>query len=493
VTRGVLRVGAGLVALGCHSGELLELPAAPASAGSTGGNVAPGVLEPLRDSPVQALGLGVGFTCALLTGGALKCWGSDQYGVLGVDPVLENISDPSRIGPIDFGTARRVVQLSVGWHHVCVLFEDARARCWGHNDSGQLGRGTTDDYGDDEGETLAALADLPLERVIGISAGVSNTCVLLRSGEGMSGSVHCFGSDVDGGVGDESGEDFGDDEPISALRPVNLPEPVSQVAAGDMLGCARLLSGPVQCWGSNKFGTLGIGATPCNIADERVCAGMQGLRTNLPVLGLSGRFVTSVQVNQAHACALDNQGELLCWGRNDESRAGYPQAIHGLVLPQTPGPLSLGAGVHVVSPALGMRHGCALDTVGSIRCWGEAGPQLGYGMAQQDGVAGIGGTEQPSAQYEQMPYQGVVQLGDTDDVPGNDLALRLYSGGRHNCAILSGGRVRCWGSNASGELGYGDFSQIGDIGDEGSPATEYERLNHYDVCVVPSFTSACSN
>jgi alpha-tubulin suppressor-like RCC1 family protein len=493
VIREVLRAGAGLLALACHSGELRELPPAPASESSPNGDGPLGVLEPLSDSPVQALGLGVGFTCALLTGGAVKCWGSDQYGALGVDPVPEDISDPSRIGPIDFGTIRRVVQLSVGWHHVCVLFEDARARCWGHNDSGQLGQGNTEDYGDDGSETLDVLADLPLERVIGISAGVSNTCVMLRSGEGLAGSVHCFGSDVDGGVGDEGGEDFGDDEPLTALRPVNLAEPVSQVAAGDLLGCARLLSGAVQCWGSNKFGSLGIGETRCNIADERVCAGMQGLRSNLPVLGLSGHFITALQVNQAHACALDNQGELLCWGRNDESRAGYPHAIHGTLLPQTPGPVSLGAAVRVVSPGLGMRHGCALDTTGSVRCWGEAGPQLGYGMAQQDGVAGIGGTEQPSAQYAQMPNQGVVQLGDTDDIPGTDLALRLYSGGRHNCVILTGGRVRCWGSNGSGELGYGDFSQIGDIGDQGSPAAEYERLNRYDVCVVPSLTSACSN
>jgi alpha-tubulin suppressor-like RCC1 family protein len=485
--------GTGLLLWACHPGQLLDLPPAPATPGSTSGAGLLGISEPLGDSPVQALSLGVGFTCALLSGGAVKCWGSDRYGALGVDAVPEDISDPRGIGVIDFGTTRRVVQLSAGWHHVCVLFEHARARCWGRNDSGQLGQGNTEDYGDDEGETLDVLPDLPLERVIGISAGVSNTCVMLRAGEGLSGSVHCFGSDVDGGVGDEAEGGFGDDEPVSALRPVNLSEPVSQVAAGDLLGCARLLSGAVQCWGSNKFRSLGIGETSCNIADERVCAGMQGLRSNLPVLGLSGHIITSVQVNQAHACALDNQGELWCWGRNDESRAGYPQAIHGALLAQTPGPVSLGTGVRVISLGLGIRHGCALDTVGSVRCWGEAGPQLGYGMAQQDGVAGIGGTEQPSAQYAQMPNQGVVQLGDADDVPGNDVALRLYSGGRHNCVILSGGRVRCWGSNGSGELGYGDFSQIGDIGDDGSPAAEYERLNRYDVCVVPSLTSACSN
>jgi alpha-tubulin suppressor-like RCC1 family protein len=474
----------------CHSGEPLDLPPMPLlAAGADVPLVGP---EPLADSPVQALALGVGYTCALLTGGAVKCWGSDQYGVLGLDGMPADVGDPSRIEPIDLGTTSKVVQLSAGWHHVCVLFENAHARCWGNNDSGQLGQGNTETYGDDPEEALAQLPDIPLERVIAVSAGVSNTCVIVRSGELLAGTVHCFGSDVDGGLGDAAAGNFGDDEPVSVERPVSLPELATQVAAGDMLGCARLQSGAVHCWGSNKFRSLGIGETTCNIGDERSCEGMQERRADRPVQGLSPRFITSVQANQGHACALDNQGELLCWGRNDQSRAGYPHAVQGVLLAQVPGAVSLGSGVSVVAVGLGVRHGCALDSGGRVRCWGEAGPQLGYGMEQQDDRAGVGGTQQPSEQYEQMVDRGVVQLGDTDEVPGNDLALRLYSGGQHNCVILSAGRVRCWGHDASGELGYGDYSAIGDIGDEVSPGAEYERSGLYDVCVLPSLKSACS-
>jgi alpha-tubulin suppressor-like RCC1 family protein len=176
---------------------------------------------------------------------------------------------------------------------------------------------------------------------------------------------------------------------------------------------------------------------------------------------------------------------LRCWGRNDQSRAGYPEVSAGNTLSVPPGPVELGAGVSVLSFGLGIRHGCALDTRGAIRCWGEAGPQLGYGMTQKDGMAGIGGTLTPAEQYALMPDQGVVQLGAASAAEGNPRAQRVFSGGSHNCAILASGSVRCWGHNESGQLGYGDFAKIGQIGESRTPSLDYQRLNQADVCVVP--------
>ncbi len=487
-TFGVARAAVLLCA--CHAAEPIALPPAPGAAAD------PSQMDEPLPGAVQSLGLGMGYSCALTREGGVKCWGSDEYGVLGQDTLPRDISDPSSVGPLQFGDARRVLQLSAGWYHVCVLFDDGHARCWGRNERGQLGRGDTEDYGDDAGETLDALSDIPLERVIQISAGVSNTCALVRAGQGLEGTVHCFGSDVDGAIGDTRAGDFGDDEPVDALRPAALMENATQVLAGDAVNCARLSSGAVQCWGSNAFGTLGIGPDPCSVSEQGVCARSRSSSIDDPVKNLVGRFITGLELNQAHACALDNRGELSCWGRNDQSRAGYPHTIYGNVLRAPPGRVSLGAEVHVISVGLGTRHGCALDTQGDVRCWGEAGPQLGYAMPRQDGVAGVGGTEEPSQQYALMDHQGVVQLGDTDAEPGPDRALRSFSGGQHNCAIMASGAVRCWGRNGSGELGYGDFSVIGDIGGEQSPADAYDRLQRYDVCITgqrSSLTTSCAN
>ncbi|HEU4582107.1 MAG TPA: hypothetical protein VFS67_27815 [Polyangiaceae bacterium] len=455
---------------------------------------------PLRGAPVQALALGSQYSCALLSGGAVKCWGSDEYGVLGRDGPRQDVADPSSIEPIDFGTSRRVVHISAGWHHACVLFDDGKARCWGHNDRGQLGRQSRDDYGDDPDESLSIEEDLPLDHILDISAGVSNTCVIRAPEAASVGDVHCWGSDTNGGIGDANSGDFGDDEPLTALRPVPLDgERARSVVAGDSLGCALLERGDVRCWGNNSWGTLGTG-TPCNIGDERVCEGTTEPRPIRSVQGLGESFIAALQLNQAHACALDNTGAFWCWGRNDQSRAGYPEASVGATLRQTPGRVNLGPDVSVVQLGLGTRHGCALDARGNVRCWGEAGPQLGYGLSQRDGIAGIGGTLEPGEQYAQMVGGGVVQLVSAAEAASADGAPRvaqLFVGGFHACAILERAGayagLRCWGHNELGELGYGSYERVGNIGASDSPAREYEqRLDHPDVCLVRSADGPCA-
>lgn len=467
-------------------------------------------LLPLPGSPVVELALGLRYSCALLDGGALKCWGSDEFGVLGRDGPRQDIADPSTIDAIDFGTDRRIVRVTAGWHHACVLFEDGRARCWGRNDRGQLGLGNTADYGDDPEESLSSAADLPLSNIIDLSAGVSNTCAIVAPAGARAGSVHCWGSDTSGGIGDRAAGGFGDDEPLTALRPVSLDEGqlARAVMAGDSLGCA-LVGEAVRCWGSNAWGTLGTG-TRCNTGDERTCDGTTEPRPIRDVQGLSGAdFISSLALNQAHACALDNQGALWCWGRNDQSRAGYPEASVGATLRQPPGPVNLGAGVRVVSVGLGVRHGCALDARGDVRCWGEAGPQLGYGQPQSDGVAGVGGTLEPGVQYAQMPRGGSVELAASEPATaeGGTLApaqggaaVRVHQlavGGFHACVLLeSSGAfagVRCWGQNLRGELGYGSYEQVGDIGGAAAPAREYaQRLDHPDVCLLRTSSGPCA-
>ena len=466
----------------CHTDEPLSLPKDRPDASDP--TLARSAALP---GAVQSLALGAASTCALLSDGSVKCWGSDEYGVLGRDTARQDIGDPGSIGPIDFGTSREVRAISAGWHHVCVLFEDARARCWGRNDRGQLGHGNTEDYGDDPGETLNVLPDLPLEHILAISAGVSNTCAIVAA-SGAAGAVHCWGSDIGGGIGDTGSGDFGDDEPIDASRAVPLPDWATAVAAGDGVNCALLLDASVRCWGSNAFGTRGIGDAICSGSTDASCSGSTELRA---VEQLGEQFVHSIQLNQADACALDNRGDLRCWGRNDQSRAGYPEVRAGSTLSITPGPVELGAGVSVLSFGLGIRHGCAVDTRGAIRCWGEAGPQLGYGMVQKDGAAGIGGTLTPAEQYAGMPDQGVVQLGAMGDTSGSLSALRVFSGGSHNCAILAQGNVRCWGHNESGQLGYGAFAQVGHIGELRTPSLDYQRLNQADVCIGLAASGGC--
>ncbi len=461
----LVAVGAGA----CHEGEPFVLQgedqACESACGSSGDT---------RD-----VALGVGYACALRSNGSLKCWGNNEYGVLGPG-VADVQGDASKAGHLDWGDAGRVVQFSAGWHHACALFDSQRARCWGRNDDGQLGLGTTDNYGDDDGETLALLKDVPLEGIASISAGVHSTCAIVGPAIEAPGRVHCWGRDQSGSLGDKRAGDFGDDEPIDGSRPVELPADAVSVAVGADVACALLVGGAVHCWGDNWAGTLGIGLE-CNLGDELPCVGGLGSKADIPVSGLENRSLVRLALNQTSACVLDNSGALLCWGRNSQSRLGYPEGIVGSTLGEPPGEVNLGNDVVLTRLAVGVRHSCVLDTGGRVRCFGERGPALGYGMESQPGAAGIGGIQSPAEAYALRDDSGIVDLGDFDEDKGPDRAVRIAAGANTTCALMINGDLRCWGENTSGELGYGDPTLVQAIGERGSPADDYGRLGRPDV------------
>jgi alpha-tubulin suppressor-like RCC1 family protein len=96
-------------------------------------------------------------------------------------------------------------------------------------------------------------------------------------------------------------------------------------------------------------------------------------------------------------------------------------------------------------------HGCAILDNGTVRCWGYAGAgQLGYGNPNH-----IGDDETPGS-------VGPVSLGTGRTARAITTALG------HTCALLDNGAVRCWGWGASGRLGYGHTSNIGDDETPGS-------------------------
>ena len=89
----------------------------------------------------------------------------------------------------------------------------------------------------------------------------------------------------------------------------------------------------------------------------------------------------------------------------------------------------------------GASHNCAALASGNVRCWGEGMfGKLGYGNTNN-----IGDNETPSL-----------------DVPIGAPVAKIAAGTFHTCAILTTGDVRCWGSGASGRLGYGNTNHIGD-------------------------------
>jgi alpha-tubulin suppressor-like RCC1 family protein len=166
-----------------------------------------------RLAPVQALGLtsgvasifaGGNHTCAVTTAGAAKCWGSNANGEVGDN------STTQRLVPTDVSTlSSGVAAITTGARHTCARTTGGAAKCWGSNDSGQIGDGTGANR-----RTPRDVLNLSTG-VIGISAGGSHSCATLSSG-----FVQCWGLNSTGQLGD--GTTVNHNTPAPAVFP-NVP------------------------------------------------------------------------------------------------------------------------------------------------------------------------------------------------------------------------------------------------------------------------------
>jgi alpha-tubulin suppressor-like RCC1 family protein len=113
-------------------------------------------------SVVTAVAVGEAHSCALFGNSTVKCWGANTAGQLGYGDTLTRGTNPSDMGnnlpTIDFGQGIRAI--SAAGHHTCVLFNYGVVKCWGSNQYGELGLGDTNNRGDEPGEMGDALPEV---------------------------------------------------------------------------------------------------------------------------------------------------------------------------------------------------------------------------------------------------------------------------------------------------------------------------------------------
>lgn len=193
-------------------------------------------------------------------------------------------------------------------------------------------------------------------------------------------------------------------------------DPVTQIALGAAHSCLVRASGAVECWGGNAWGQLGDGTTTPHAAPARV-------------VGLPGGAAL-VAVGGAHTCARRLQGDVWCWGRNDEGQLGDG----ALVDRPSPAPTRLSEPIEDL--VAGRASTCALSAQGRVWCWGANGEGQ---LARPAGSAVSGAT--PQAVAAASGAEGLALSSD------------------HACALMPGGRALCWGGNAFGQAGPGPSVQ----------------------------------
>ena len=185
------------------------------------------------------------------------------------------------------------------------------------------------------------------------------------------------------------------------------------VSTGVAHTCATTRAGGVRCWGMNASGELGAGTL---------------FERSVPIRVAGISPIEEVAAGGGHTCARTSAGGVECWGANSAGQLGNGTRL----VSATPTPISGLPGM-ALSLAAGDRHSCALTMTGAVRCWGanDAG-QLGDGTLLDRGRA--------------VEIQGV---------PSSQ--VRITAGENHTCALSAEGAVRCWGKNASGQIGDGTF------------------------------------
>ena len=193
-----------------------------------------------------SLALGQGFTCALLDDGSIKCWGADDEGQRGDGGGSgSDISSPPS-SAISLPAGRTAKQISAGEFHVCALLDDASVVCWGKNAEGQLGDGSTTD----RQAPVATSSFGSGHSVAHLSAGYDHTCALLTDG-----GVRCWGSNNNGQLGDGTSTDR--TTPPSSDINLGSGYTAIGISSGGGHTCAMLNDGDMKCWGARGGGQVG--------------------------------------------------------------------------------------------------------------------------------------------------------------------------------------------------------------------------------------------
>jgi alpha-tubulin suppressor-like RCC1 family protein len=360
------------------------------------------------DSPhFVSVTVGADHVCALTDGGDVYCWGSNEFGQLGIGSADKTPhTKPERvIGNIRFTT------IAAGLTHTCGLVRGGEVFCWGANDSAQLGDGTIKN----NPLPIRVAGDLKFKA---IGPGGTHTCAVAVDGVG-----YCWGGNWHGqlGVGNRDGD-------AAAPCCYRVPTPIrtdirfTSVVAGGIDSCGVAIDGKAYCWGSPQEGRLGTGA-----AD----AANKSADKTVPIAVVGDVAFKNVIPRAFHTCGLSSTDGVFCWGGNIfEMESAVPRRI--------------GPSTEFVTVSTGLIHDCALSRDGTAYCWGQNGNgQIGDGTTH--------GAAMPQRVATDRRFSAITAGGNVFVAQPGDVAMWGFT-----CALAKDGEsISCWGDNRHGALGNG--------------------------------------
>ncbi|WP_415061431.1 Calx-beta domain-containing protein [Bdellovibrio sp.] len=221
-------------------------------------------------------------TCAKDASDAIKCWGDNTNGQLGLG------DNTQRNQPVVVG--KSFFDLKLGKNFTCGIDDFYQVYCWGDNSKGQMGDGTA------ALEYKTPNLALGLSNAVDLVAGSEHACMTKNDG-----SVLCWGANAYSQLGDGTTANRNTAVTVSGLSGV------IGLSAGQEHTCALKNTGQAQCWGDNYYGQLAIGPS--------------GTQTAPQTIPLVNDFV-GLGAGRQHTCGIRAGGFIGCSGDNSSGQLG---------------------------------------------------------------------------------------------------------------------------------------------------------------------------
>ena len=309
-------------------------------------------------------------TCALLDNGSVMCWGDNEYGQLGDGTTTDSLTPTWT----RFDASSTVIGLSAGEHQTCALLGNGSVACWGYGGNGRLGNGGTDNA------HLPVHVDLPqASRTVELSTRTGHTCALLENG-----TVYCWGLNAN--------RQLGDGTTIDRTTPVHAStfgdHGIVHLASGSAYTCALTHRREIICVGS---GTLPEGPavyTPPEPRGRFILghASTKHLITNgwgnLTVTTSINATGVTLEASRIHIAPNASVGVMLDWAMADGSGRSLTGRMlfdgHRITTAQRQVEswvsdlkyLDAASDVPAHSIAMGRGHACTVLEDETARCWG---------------------------------------------------------------------------------------------------------------------------
>ena len=332
---------------------------------------------------VKKVATGWYHTCAILDNDQVKCWGQNTYGQLGYGNTTSlgaaNTDMGDNLAYVNLGSGRTAKEIYAFGYRSCAILDNNALKCWGRNITGQLGLGDVANRGDNAGEMGDSLSAVDLGTglyAVKVAGTDSTTCAVLNNGNlkcwglGVTGSYSGVNYTYYGELGLETNnKTWGDNagEMGDALPTVNLnigANSILDIVGGRSFYCVLISNSEVKCWGRNNNGQLGKDNTT-NIGDT---VGSMSSLTAIPL----GSAVAIKNMRES-ACAILAGGTTKCWGRasNGQLLQGNTTKYGSTGFPMSSlNAMNLGAGLTAKKIATGYYFGCAILNNDRIKCWG---------------------------------------------------------------------------------------------------------------------------